>query len=135
MQTEAEPGRDTPWPTAALVAAGGALGAAARYALGIAFPPNGFPYVVLVEQVLGCLALGVLLSATRAGGASARRWRSLGGLGLLGGFTALGAYAVAGVDAQPPAAGLLFLVVMPVAGLAAVACGYGLTSRLRATRG
>lgn len=53
--------------TAAAVAVGGVLGAAARWGLGEAFgDATGWPWGVFVANVVGCLALGVLVGGFRA---------------------------------------------------------------------
>jgi CrcB protein len=75
----------------ALVAIGGALGAAARYGLGLAWPtpPHGFPWVTFVINVVGCLAIGVLYGVDRRPAV-----RLFAGTGMLGGFTTFSSYAV-----------------------------------------
>lgn len=74
-----------------LVAVGGTLGTAAREGLTLAFPAeSSFETVVLVINVVGAFALGVLLeSLVRRGRDEGRRRtaRLLLGTGLLGGFT------------------------------------------------
>ncbi len=76
----------------AAVAAGGAVGALARWSVGAAVPTgDGFPWSTFVVNVVGCFLLALLptLAAVR------RRPLLLVGLGpgLLGGFTTLSAYA------------------------------------------
>ena len=79
-----------------LVAAGGAVGAVARYLAGIGATRalgSGWPYGTLTVNVIGGFAMG-LLAATLAlrGGADQDRWRVLLGVGVLGGFTTFSAF-------------------------------------------
>lgn len=78
------------------VAAGGALGAAGRYLVGIA---SGrlfgfeFPFGTLIANVLGCFVMGLLIEVM------ALRWtvhndqRAFLTVGLLGGFTTFSAFS------------------------------------------
>lgn len=81
-----------------LVAAGGAVGAVARYLAGIGATRalgSGWPYGTLTVNVVGGFAMG-LLAATLAlrGGADQDRWRVLLGVGVLGGFTTFSAFSL-----------------------------------------
>lgn len=80
----------------AAVAAGGALGAAARYGLGVAWPvpAGGFPWVTLLVNVAGCAVLGALLELLAGLTAPHRLVRPFFGTGVLGGFTTFSTYAV-----------------------------------------
>ena len=86
---------DTSWRVTGAVAAGGALGAAARYGLAQAWPtaPHGVPVTTFAINVGGCLAIGLLLGVPR--GPLARAFL---GTGVLGGFTTFSTYAVENVD-------------------------------------
>jgi fluoride exporter len=79
----------------AAVGLGGAVGAAARYGLGVAWPddPAGFPWTTFTINVTGCMAIGVLLATLERLTAPHRLVRPLLGTGLLGGFTTLSTYA------------------------------------------
>lgn len=79
------------WRLVAAVAAGGALGAAARYGLAQAWPApaHGFPLATFVTNVSGCLAAGLLLGVERG-----PLLRAFAGTGLLGGFTTYSTFAV-----------------------------------------
>ncbi len=74
------------------VAAGGAVGAATRWAVGSAFPvTSGFPWTTFAINVTGCVLLALLPSV-----AAVRRHPVLPpalGTGVLGGFTTLSAYS------------------------------------------
>lgn len=79
------------------VALGGALGASARYLLGIgalkAFGP-GYPYGTMAANVIGGFLMGLLagwLALKVSGGANLRLFL---GVGLLGGFTTFSAFSL-----------------------------------------
>ncbi|OZM84033.1 camphor resistance protein CrcB [Pseudonocardia sp. MH-G8] len=97
------------WPVLAAVAAGGALGALARWGVGLALPtpPGAPPWPTLGINVAGCLLMGLLLGVL-----SRRRThpllRPFAGTGVLGGFTTFSGYAVDGLGLPlGPAAGYL----------------------------
>ena len=79
-----------------MIAAGGGLGAAARYAVSLAWPTadGAFPWALLVVNVTGCGLIGVLmvlLAERRTGGSPLLR--PFLGVGVLGGFTTFSTYA------------------------------------------
>ena len=84
-----------------MVAAGGAAGAMARYALGLAAgrlaPSMAWPVGTFTANVLGGLLMGLLAGwlALKAGtGVDHERLRLLLGVGLLGGFTTFSAFSL-----------------------------------------
>lgn len=91
----------SPLAASALVAAGGAAGAVARYQLGrlvthLAGPTNGFPWGTLSVNLTGSLAMGALLGWFARGSVAAETaesMRLLIGVGLLGGFTTFSAFS------------------------------------------
>lgn len=112
----------------AIVAAGGAAGAAARYGAGLLWPtPDGsFPWTTLGVNAAGCLLIGVLMAALAAAPAAPAWIRPLLGTGVLGGFTTFSAFSV---DIQGlliggrPGAALAYLAATPVVALTAVTAG------------
>ena len=87
------------WRFIGLVALGGTIGTGIREALALSFPaaPGALPVTILVINVVGAFALGLLLeSLVRRGPDSGRRrdLRLLMGTGVLGGFTTYSALAV-----------------------------------------
>lgn len=82
----------------AAVAAGGALGASARYGIGLLWPagPGAFPWATLGINAAGCALIGVLMVLISEGGRTAPHplLRPFAGVGILGGFTTFSTYAV-----------------------------------------
>jgi len=106
------------------VAAGGAVGALARWGLTEAFPadPDAFPWATFAINVVGSFALALLLTRE-----AVRRRRALAaglGPGVLGGFTTLSAYSEqtrALLDHDRTGTAALYLVGTLAACLVAVA--------------
>ena len=78
------------------VAAGGAIGSALRYAVGVWSSQridHGFPWHTFAVNIVGAFLLGVLMSAAveRGGWGS---WQLFAGVGLLGGFTTFSTFSV-----------------------------------------
>lgn len=78
----------------AIVAAGGAIGAVARYALQQWLPADTLPWGTMTANLAGSLALGILLGAAAAGAAVSEEAILLFGTGVLGAFTTMSAFAV-----------------------------------------
>jgi CrcB protein len=76
------------------VAAGGAVGAWLRFALGRLIGSGAFPVATLAINVLGSLAMGLLAGWLARHGEGAEPWRLLLGVGLLGGFTTFSAFSL-----------------------------------------
>ncbi|MFB9905158.1 fluoride efflux transporter FluC [Allokutzneria oryzae] len=105
------------------VAAGGILGALARYGIAAAVPVQaaGFPWSTFGVNVIGCLLIGMLMSLPAKG-----LRRLFLGTGVLGGFTTFSGFAVE--TERLLAGGHLLLTGLYVVGtllaaLAAVAMG------------
>ncbi|HUV32518.1 MAG TPA: CrcB family protein [Devosiaceae bacterium] len=110
-----------------LVGAGGALGAMGRYGTSVAFSRlgiTGFPYATMAVNVLGSVAMGLLIGflahATPAWQGEARLFVAIG---LLGGFTTFSAFSLDAValferHALLPALGYVVAsVVLSILGL------------------
>ncbi|MDX3109739.1 fluoride efflux transporter CrcB [Nonomuraea angiospora] len=123
------------WPVLAAIAAGGALGALARFGLQAALPagPADFPWATFLINVSGCLLIGVLMVVITEVRPAHRLVRPFLGVGVLGGFTTFSTYAVdiqRAVEAGAPLTGLVYLAATLVAALAAVVAGMWLTRRI-----
>ena len=129
----------TPSVTAslALVAAGGCAGTLVRAALERAWPasPGHLPVTTLALNVVGALALGLLLGAL---GEGRPRLRLALGTGVLGGLTTHSTFILeshrlltSGGDGGHPVLGAAYLVGSMVAGLVAAGLGLWLAGRLR----
>ncbi|MEU6091835.1 CrcB family protein [Streptomyces sp. NPDC047085] len=112
-------------PVVAVVAAGGALGATARYALLLAWPtpPGHFPWPTFWTNVIGCAVIGVFMVLITDVWAAHRLMRPFFGTGVLGGFTTFSTYAVdirRLIGVGHAGTGLLYLAATLLAALAAV---------------
>ena len=123
----------------ALVAAGGCAGTLVRAALERAWPasPGHLPVTTLALNVVGALALGLLLGAL---GEGRPRLRLALGTGVLGGLTTHSTFILeshrlltSGGDGSHPVLGAAYLVGSMVAGLVAAGLGLWLAGRLRRT--
>ena len=118
-------------PLLLVVAAGGALGSAARYAIAVVLPHgrSELPLATLLVNVAGCLLLGVLV----AGWPHATWLRPFLGTGVLGGFTTFSAFALETdrlLDRAPVTA-VVYVVLSVALGLAAAAVGLRVGERRR----
>ncbi|MDX3379715.1 CrcB family protein [Streptomyces sp. ME02-6991-2A] len=118
------------------VAAGGALGAVARYGALVVWPVagGGFPWAVFVVNVSGCALIGVLMVLTvERGRVTHPLVRPFLGVGVLGGFTTFSTYAadVSGLLVrQELLTAVAYLAATVVAALVAVWAGAVVTRRL-----
>ncbi|TKV26377.1 CrcB family protein [Arthrobacter sp. NamB2] len=128
------PGGDRPSHTRpahlGLVFAGGMAGTLARFALAELIPtPAALPLGILLINLTGAFALGLLLEALARRGPDEGRRRALRllfGTGFLGGFTTYSALAVDSallLDTGRVVEGLAYLAVSVVVGLSATAAG------------
>jgi CrcB protein len=112
----------------AAIAAGGILGAVARYGIGVAWPhdPGGFPWSTWTVNVTGCLLIGVLMVLIARLAPDQRLIRPFWGVGVLGGYTT---FSSASVDTlrTAPATALLYLGATLIGALLAVWAGTAAT--------
>ena len=106
----------------AVVALGGAGGALARWAiaLGIPWDPPAIPWATLTVNLVGCIAIGLLLTLWTEGSPPAWWVRPMVAVGFVGGFTTFSAFAVEGVrlvEAGAPGIAVFYVVISVVAGL------------------
>ncbi|GAA0438490.1 hypothetical protein Aca07nite_47460 [Actinoplanes capillaceus] len=100
------------------VAAGGMLGALARYGIATAWPtaPHGFPWSTWLINVTGCFLIGVLYSRVEP-----RLPRLFLGTGFLGGYTTFSTAIV-----ETSQAGLVYPAATLIGAMVAVAAGSAL---------
>ncbi|MFH8987973.1 fluoride efflux transporter FluC [Streptomyces sp. NPDC017940] len=124
----------------AVVAVGGALGAAARYGAALLWPTAAgrFPWTTFAVNVTGCAAIGVLMvlvtgtTEVTGRGPAHPLLRPFLGTGVLGGFTTFSTYTVDVerlADAGHVRTGLAYLALTLLAALAAVWCATAVTRR------
>ncbi|MFI7007507.1 fluoride efflux transporter CrcB [Streptomyces sp. NPDC050145] len=121
-------------PVLAAVAAGGAIGACARYGAALVWPtaPGAFPWTTLVVNVIGCAVIGVFMVLITDVWAAHHLVRPFFGTGVLGGFTTFSTYAVdirQLTDAGAARTALGYLALTAVTALAAVWTAAHLTRR------
>lgn len=119
-------------PVLAVIALGGGLGGLARYGLSQLLPTRTghFPWGTFAENVLGCLAIGILMVLITEVWAAHRLVRPFLGVGFLGGFTTFSTYAVelrGLVASDSVVLGFVYLAGTVLAALLAVLAGVTLT--------
>ncbi|MBC3189851.1 fluoride efflux transporter CrcB [Pseudonocardia sp. C8] len=123
----------------AAVAAGGVLGAEARYLLSSAFPapPGGWPWTTFWINITGCLLIGVLYTVLAEVAARPHPLaRPLLGAGMLGGYTTFSAWSVETVqllDGGAYGTAVGYALVSPLAAVLACAGGVAVTRRIGRT--
>lgn len=125
----------------AAVAAGGAVGASARYGISLLWPagPGAFPWATFWINAAGCALIGVLMVLIGEGGRAAHPLvRPFAGAGVLGGFTTFSTYAVDSsrlLDEGEAGVALAYAGLTVVAALGAVGAATAVTRRLVGSRG
>lgn len=113
-----------------LAAAGGALGAAGRYLVGISVVRllgHGFPWGTLTVNVLGSLAMGMLIESWALRFNAPQEIRIFLATGLLGGFTTFSAFSLDFVTLfERKDYGTAFIYLMGNVGLSVTALFAGL---------
>nr|WP_052810092.1 CrcB family protein [Streptomonospora alba] len=131
--------RDAPWAVLAAVSLGGAIGGAARGAVGLALPHQAgdVPWATLAANLPGCLLIGVLMTVVVHARPDSRLLRPFAGVGVLGGYTTFSAH-IGDVrdllEAGAPAGALGYIGATLLGGLAAVWAGVALTERVLGRR-
>ena len=133
------PGRAGPTPTViAAVAVGGVMGTLLRYWFGRWFPTSGLPVTTIAINVVGALALGVLVVVLDR--RPSQLTRALVGVGVLGSLTTFSTFVVDVdrlLDRGDADLALATLVITLAAGLAAALLGMRAAGFManRATKG
>ncbi|MFE5393440.1 fluoride efflux transporter CrcB [Streptomyces sp. NPDC056568] len=112
-------------PVLAVVALGGAVGAAARYGASLWWPTRagGFPWTTLCVNVVGCAAIGAFMVLVTEVRTAHRLVRPFFATGVLGGFTTFSTYAADGrhlLAADQARTALAYLAATPLTALTAV---------------
>ena len=123
----------SPLTATAYVAVGGGVGSVLRYQLGrltthLIGPhaATAFPWATLACNVIGSLAMGVLVGLLARHGSQNEHWRLLLGVGVLGGFTTFSSFSMETILLiERGQAGLAFTYVAAslIAGLCAMFLG------------
>jgi fluoride exporter len=122
----------------AVIAAGGVLGAEARYAIGVLLPHayGAWPWSTLLVNLSGCVLIGGLMVVITELMYAHRLVRPFLGVGLLGGYTTFSTATVEALtlmNTGRPGVALGYLVATPV--LAVLGCAAGVVgTRLLAGR-
>lgn len=80
-----------------MAAVGGAIGAAGRYLVSVGATRllgHGFPWGTLIVNIVGCLAMGLLIEAIAVRWSVSNEVRTLLATGILGGFTTFSAFSL-----------------------------------------
>jgi fluoride exporter len=133
-------GHPAQWDILLVIAAGGALGSVARWALGEAIPSGhgSFPWATFLENVSGGFALGVLLVFVIDVWSPSRYVRPFLGVGVLGGYTTFSTYLLDTrnlIAADRVAIAGVYLFGTLAVGLAAVWLGIHVTRAYARSRG
>jgi CrcB protein len=123
-----------------VIAAGGSMGACARYGASLLWPTGaaGFPWTTLTVNAVGCLVIGVFLAAITEGWSAHPLLRPFFGTGVLGGFTTFSTYCVdieRLVREERVDLALVYLAATVVLALVAVWVGATVARRLVMARG
>ena len=115
--------------THVLVAVAGALGALARYGLGILLGPQAFPVATLTVNAVGSLALGFVTAMVVARGGAASPAVVALSVGFLGAFTTFSTFCVEALELLQSGHGgaaVIYVAGSVALGLSAAFLGYTL---------
>ncbi len=119
-----------------LVMAGGAVGAGLRFLVGkaaFASLGGGYPYGTFFVNVVGGLAMGVLVGYLARFADGGENWRLLLGVGVLGGFTTFSAFSlelVMMIQRGDMGAALVYALVSVAASVGALFAGLAIVRQL-----
>jgi CrcB protein len=121
-------------PILAVISAGGAVGASARYGASLLWPTahHAFPWTTLLVNAAGCAVIGVFMVVITDMWAAHRLVRPFFGTGVLGGFTTFSTYTVDFqrlVTGGQPRLALAYLALTALAALVSVWAAAALTRR------
>jgi fluoride exporter len=125
MSTEADPRPQArPAVVLALISVGGALGALARYGLGVAWPHESgdFPWTTWAVNISGCFLMGILMTSLARHRPRQLYLRPFLGVGILGGYTTFST-SIVDLQSARPAVALLYLPATVIGALLAVWLG------------
>jgi CrcB protein len=106
-----------------LVGVAGMVGVIARYLISTPFHGDVLPWVTVGINVVGSFLLGLLVSSHTFG----EDFRTVAGVGFLGGFTTFSTFTVQAFldfEAGEPARALAYITASVLLGLAAATAGY-----------
>jgi CrcB protein len=117
------------------IAAGGAAGAALRWAIVTSAHATGFPWPVLAINVTGSILLGALLAEEWSHPRARLLLHDAGAIGFCGGLTTFSTFALEVVDLTrdgDPAVAAAYVAASLAATIAGVLAGAGALRRVRA---
>ena len=125
--------RPRQWDLILATAAGGILGAEARYGVGLAVPHGGaqFPWATVIINATGCALLGVVMALLPQLTSPHRLVRPFVGVGVLGGYTTYSSFAV---DAERLVLAHRALIALGYVAATLVSCGLAVFLAATATR-
>jgi fluoride exporter len=126
--------RPPQWDLILATAAGGILGAEARYGVGLAVPHSGaqFPWATVLINATGCAVLGVVMALLPQLTSPHRLVRPFVGIGVLGGYTTYSSFAV---DAERLVLAHRALIAFGYVAATLVSCGLAVFLAATTTKG
>lgn len=116
--------RPRQWDLVLATAAGGVIGAEARYGLGLAVPHSGaqFPWSTVIINATGCAVIGTVMVILLELTSPHRLARPFLGVGVLGGYTTYSTFAV---DTERLILAHRTLIALGYIAVTLAACGVG----------